>query len=183
MKKILAFTIALAMALSLAACGGKDDPKPSSSSDPGTSQQTQQPSTAAPEVPVDPEPEIEPEQPDGGEAPRHELFDLTEGQFRASEELTFDSLPVYMTKAIGTLTSAYIDQYSESAGIDLSNVTLEDMEILLDYYRSCGGEVVNSPEENQEHKYEFSFDGTSEMSLRIVYYSDGTIGISCFYLK
>ena len=47
MKKILALTIVLAMALSLAACGGKDDPKPSGSSDPGTSQQTQQPSDAS----------------------------------------------------------------------------------------------------------------------------------------
>lgn len=46
MKKILALTIVLAMALSLAACGGKDDPKPSGNSDPSTSQQTQQPSDA-----------------------------------------------------------------------------------------------------------------------------------------
>lgn len=46
MKKILALTLALAMALSLAACGGKDDPKPSGNTDPGTSQQTQQPSNA-----------------------------------------------------------------------------------------------------------------------------------------
>ena len=39
MKKILTLTLALMMALSLAACGGKDDPKPSGNNDPGTSQQ------------------------------------------------------------------------------------------------------------------------------------------------
>ena len=41
MKKILALALALALVLSLAACGGKDDPKPSGGSSGG--QQTQQP--------------------------------------------------------------------------------------------------------------------------------------------
>lgn len=50
MKKILALTLALMLALSLAACGGKDGPKPSSSSDtgdtpPASAQQEQQPSS------------------------------------------------------------------------------------------------------------------------------------------
>ena len=39
MKKLFALILALMMVLSLAACGGKDDPKPSGSTDPGTSQQ------------------------------------------------------------------------------------------------------------------------------------------------
>ena len=43
MKKILALVLALPLALSLAACGGKDNPKPSGNDKPGTSQQEQQP--------------------------------------------------------------------------------------------------------------------------------------------
>ncbi len=181
MKKFLALALALAMVLSLAACGGGEDAPPAGGQDPAAIQpappEADTPPAPAPESPAEPEPS-------GGVEPVHELFDLTEKDFHASEELTYASLPVYMTKAIGTLSWAYIDQYSASAGIDLANVTLEDMEILLDYYQSCGGVVVNTPEENQsEHKYEFSFDGTSEMSLRVVYYEDNTIGIACFYLK
>ena len=41
MKKIFAFAMILALSLSLAACGGKDEPKPSSDDSPG--QQTEQP--------------------------------------------------------------------------------------------------------------------------------------------
>lgn len=41
-KKILTLTLALMMVVALAACGGKDDPKPSGSTDPGTSQQQAQ---------------------------------------------------------------------------------------------------------------------------------------------
>ncbi|MCC8026673.1 MAG: hypothetical protein LIP16_15405 [Clostridium sp.] len=41
MKKILAFAMILALSLSLAACGGKDEPKPSGDDSPG--QQTEQP--------------------------------------------------------------------------------------------------------------------------------------------
>lgn len=43
MKKILALTLALALAFSLTACGGKDEPKPSGNDNPGASQQTGQP--------------------------------------------------------------------------------------------------------------------------------------------
>ena len=43
MKKIFALAMILALSLSLVACGGKDELKPSGNDDPGTSQQTQQP--------------------------------------------------------------------------------------------------------------------------------------------
>jgi len=56
MKRILALALALMLALSLAACGGKDDPKPSGSdkpdtqqTDPGASQQTPQPDASTPD--------------------------------------------------------------------------------------------------------------------------------------
>ena len=39
MKKLLTLALALMMVLSLAACGGKTDPAPSGTTDPGTSQQ------------------------------------------------------------------------------------------------------------------------------------------------
>lgn len=60
MKKVLALSLALVLALSLAACGGKDDPKPSGNNDPGTSQQTRQPSNA----PGTDEPDDPPDKPD-----------------------------------------------------------------------------------------------------------------------
>ena len=44
MKRFFAILLSLLMALSLAACGGKDDPNLSDNDTPGTSQQTEQPS-------------------------------------------------------------------------------------------------------------------------------------------
>lgn len=49
MKKFLTLALALMMALSLAACGGKDDPKPSGSDTPGSSQTQGEQSTREPE--------------------------------------------------------------------------------------------------------------------------------------
>ena len=45
MKKLLALALALMMVFALAACGGKTDPAPSGNDGPGTSQQTEPPST------------------------------------------------------------------------------------------------------------------------------------------
>lgn len=44
MKRMIALALALALALSMTACGGNNGPAPSGNDDPGTSQQTQQPS-------------------------------------------------------------------------------------------------------------------------------------------
>lgn len=70
MKKILALIFALAMALCLAACGGKAAPAPSGSDkEPDTSRQEQQPDSAAPgasqngEQPSDTSEDSQPEEP------------------------------------------------------------------------------------------------------------------------
>lgn len=59
MKKLLAFALTFTMILSLAACGGKDDPKPSGNDTSGTSQQASESTPADPaesEAPADPPP-------------------------------------------------------------------------------------------------------------------------------
>lgn len=117
MKKILVMALALMMVLSLVACGGKDDPKPSGNDTPSTSQQTGQPSN----TPDDSQPSGGEETPSGGEE-----IDLS--QFTPVDVPDWELIEDWMIPDFGVITKTEEMIPNWTYAITVSGVTSEDVE-------------------------------------------------------
>ena len=143
MKKLLALLLAM-MIFSLAACGDNNTTDPNKDN-PGTSQSG--------------------ENSNGGEENKgnNELYDVTEAQITVADGLDISVIPAVAKKGIGTLksggydlklpSSTFSDMYKAQCEITYFDVSEDDFNTLLDYYRSNGGNVVK-----EFGSYEAAFD-------------------------
>ena len=145
MKKLLVLLLVGMMIFSLAACGSNDDNPSGSENNPGTSQSG--------------------ENSNGGEENKgnNELYDVTDAQITVADGLDISIIPAVAKKGIGTLksggydlklpSSTFSDMYKAQCEITYFDVSEDDFNTLLDYYRSNGGNVVK-----EFGSYEAAFD-------------------------
>ena len=144
MKKLLAILLAAIMLLTLAACGDNNTTDPDKDN-PGVSQSGENNNSG--------------EENKGGK----ELYDVTDAQITAADGLDVSVIPAVAKKGIGTLksggydlklpSSTFSDMYKAQCEITYFDVSEDDFNTLLDYYRSNGGNVVK-----EFGSYEAAFD-------------------------
>ena len=149
MKKLFALLLAMMMIFSLAACGDNETPSGSGGDNPGTSQTDNQGGSEN----------------QGGEENKggKELYDVTDAQITVADGLDISVIPAVAKKGIGTLksggydlklpSSTFSDMYKAQCEITYFDVSEDDFNTLLDYYRSNGGNVVK-----EFGSYEAAFD-------------------------
>ena len=148
MKKLFALLLAMMMIFSLAACGDNNTTDPDKDN-PGTSQTDNQGGSEN----------------QGGEENKggKELYDVTDAQITVADGLDISVIPAVAKKGIGTLksggydlklpSSTFSDMYKAQCEITYFDVSEDDFNTLLDYYRSNGGNVVK-----EFGSYEAAFD-------------------------
>ncbi len=146
MKKLFALLLAMMMIFSLAACGDNNTTDPDKDN-PGTSQSGENNDSQ------------------GGEENKgnNELYDVTDAQITVADGLDISVIPAVAKKGIGTLksggydlklpSSTFSDMYKAQCEITYFDVSEDDFNTLLDYYRSNGGNVVK-----EFGSYEAAFD-------------------------
>lgn len=124
MKKILAILLAAMMVFALAACDTGDDPNPSGSNNPGTSQSGEENKGSK------------------------ELYDVTDAQITVADGFDVSIIPAVAKKGVGTLKSGGYDlrksslsSYKAVCDVTYFDVAKEGYDALLDYYESNGGTI------------------------------------------
>lgn len=193
MKKVLAIALALAMVLSLVACGGgKDDPKPSGSTDPGTSQQTQQPSNT---------PDPGTDQPDnqGGGQSSGDVFDIADGDIRVyASDLTttltggeaaevIAKIPAEIKKGVGELGKGLCNIAPDLSGdgsynFGASFLVPKGSEVdyytkLTDYYKTLDGTVTDETVMGDHYFFEMEFSWGTLWQCEIGAYNEDHMAI------
>ena len=189
MKKVLAIALALTMVLSLAACGGKDDPKPSGNSGsdtpPASSQQTD-PGTNEPDN-------------KGGEQSSDDIFDIADTDIRAyasdlTTTLTGDEaatliakIPAEIKKGVGELGKGLCTIAPSTSGngytFGASFIVPKGSEVdyytkLTDYYKTLEGTVTDETVMGEHRFFEMEFSWGELYQCEIGAYNEDSAAIA-----
>ena len=191
MKKVLAIALALALVFSLAACGGgNNDPKPSGSTDPGTSQQTGQDT---------PDPGTDQPDDQGGEQSSGDIFDIADGDIRAyaSDMVTtltggeaaelIAKIPAEIKKGVGELGKDLCNIAPDLSGdgsynFGASFLVPKGSEIdhytkLTDYYKTLDGTVTDETVMGDHYFFEMEFSWGTLWQCEIGAYNEDNMAI------
>lgn len=194
MKKILTLTLALMMALSLAACGGKDDPKPSGNSGAGDT-----PPASTQQEPATTDPGADQPGNKGSEQSSGDVFDITDGDIRAYASdlmttLTGDEaaeliakIPAEIKKGVGELGKGLCNIAPDLSGdgsynFGASFIVPKGSEVdyytkLTDYYKTLDGTVTDETVMGDHYFFEMEFSWGTLWQCEIGAYNEENAAI------